>query len=109
MGSYLGQQDSAVMCTQVVAEMKNPGTGETRTATDGCEIRSLKEAGWVRASGDAPPPTDLPQMEDGNGSNGGNGGSSTSEAGFATTPLLVVSGIGVALMFASDYLSTQSA
>lgn len=37
-------------CTQQVARLKNPETGETVQATDGCQIQRLKERGWVPAT-----------------------------------------------------------
>lgn len=49
----LGQQQ----CLQVVAQMVNPETGATRTASDSCQINDLKARGWVRArnhAGDDP-------------------------------------------------------
>lgn len=110
---YLGNQDSAVICTQVVAKMRNPETGETVMATDGCEVNTLLDKGWERAPGSGSPPGDLP-LTNGSTDDSSNGGSSengggTQEAGFSTTPLLVVSGIGAALLFAGDFFSAQSA
>lgn len=72
-------------CTQQVMKMVNPETGETTTATDGCQISDLKEAGWVPATAEP--------VRGGNGSNGGSnggsGGGGGQQAGFSGTDMAI--------------------
>ena len=62
-------------CTQVVALMYNPDTGDVVRATDGCEIESLRKAGYTT---DVPPDVaeDYYGLGPGGGGSGGNGGGS---------------------------------
>lgn len=73
-------------CTQVVAEMIHPETGERRTATDGCQINTLQEQGFVKASNYSGPPVN----GNGNGSGGnGSGGGGSQQAGFSGTDMAI--------------------
>jgi len=60
-------------CTQVVALMYNPNTGDVRRATDGCQIEDLQEAGYTK---DVPPDVaeDYYGLGPGGGGSGGSGG-----------------------------------
>jgi len=68
-------------CTQVFAEMVNPETGERRTATDGCQIDSLQEQGFVKASNFDGPVN--------GGGNGGENGGTGQQAGFSGTDIAI--------------------
>lgn len=72
-------------CTHQVMKMVNPETGETTTATDGCQISDLKDAGWVPATAEP--------VRGGNGSNGGSnggsGGGGGQQAGFSGTDMAI--------------------
>jgi len=51
IGSFPGGPGGGA-CTQVVALMYNPDTGDVGRATDGCEIESLRKSGYTT---DVPP------------------------------------------------------
>jgi hypothetical protein len=74
-------------CTQQVMTLKNPETGETTTATDGCQIERLKGQGWV--------PATASKAKDPNGT----GGTAAQQAGFGDVPvaLLALAGVGYGL------------
>jgi hypothetical protein len=67
-------------CTQVVALMYNPDTGDVVRATDGCEIESLRKSGYTT---DVPPGVaeDYYGLGPGGGGSGGNGGGSEGGSG----------------------------
>jgi len=77
----------AKACTQVVAEMIHPETGERRTATDGCQINTLKEQGFVMAEN--APGTPVNGNGNGSGGNGGGNGGSGQQAGFSGTDVAI--------------------
>jgi len=80
----------AKACTQVVAEMIHPETGERRTATDGCEINSLQEQGFVKARNySGPPISDNGGGSGGNGSGGNGSGGGSQQAGFSGTDVAI--------------------
>lgn len=67
-------------CTQVVALMYNPDTGDVVRATDGCEIESLRKSGYTT---DVPPGVaeDYYGLGPGGGGSGGGGGGSEGGSG----------------------------
>jgi len=80
-------------CTQVVALMYNPATGDVRRATDGCQIEDLQEAGYTK---DVPP--DVAEDYYGIGPGGGSGGGSdTDQDGSAGAQS---AGVGIGLIAA---------
>lgn len=71
-------------CTQVVARMVHPETGETRSATDGCEINALQEQGFVKSRNYSGP-----LNGNGSGGNGSGGGGGSQQAGFSGTDMAI--------------------
>ncbi|MCS3859054.1 hypothetical protein GGP89_002446 [Salinibacter ruber] len=67
-------------CTQVVALMYNPDTGDVVRATDGCEIESLRKSGYTT---DVPPGVaeDYYGLGPGGGGSGSGGGGSEGGSG----------------------------
>jgi len=79
IGSFPGGPGAGA-CTQVVALMYNPATGDVVRATDGCEIESLRKSGYTT---DVPPGVaeDYYGLGPGGGGSGGNGGGSEGGSG----------------------------
>lgn len=81
-------------CTQQVARLKNPETGETIQATDGCQVRRLKRDGWVSVS------TSANDGKQRGGEGGQTGGQSPQVAGLSGSGallLLAAAGVGYGL------------
>ncbi len=76
-GSIIGEPGA---CTQVVALMYNPATGDVRRATDGCQIEDLQKAGYTK---DVPP--DVAEDYYGLGPGGGSGGNGGGNGGGSDT------------------------
>jgi len=77
----------AQACTQVVMQMVNPETGETVTATDGCQVETLRERGFVPAQGRDPISGPVNGDPGNGGPENGGGGSENQQAGFSGTSI----------------------